>query len=60
MVERALRTEESVEHLFVRHRVTYDVLDGAMSEGLRSVTDDGPATVAQPCSVGEACLVVHS
>ena len=60
VVERALRTEEFVEHFFVGHRVAYDVLDGAMPEGLRRVTDDGPATVAQPRSVGEARLVVHS
>ena len=39
VVERALRTEESVEHLFVGHRVAYDVLDGAVPEGLRHVTE---------------------
>ena len=60
VVERALRTEEFVEHFFVGHRVAYDVRDGAMPKGPRLVTDNGPATVAQPRSVGEARLVVHS
>ena len=60
MVERAVGAEESVEYFFVGHRVAYDVLDGAMPEGPRLVTDNGPATVAQPRSVGEARLVVHS
>ena len=60
MVERTLRAQELLEHFFVVNRVAYDVLDGAMPEGLRRVTDDGPATVAQPRSVGEARLVVHS
>ena len=60
VVERALRAQELLEHFFVVNRVAYDVLDGTVAEGPRLVTDNGPATVAQPRSVGEARLVVHS
>ena len=67
VVERALRAKEPPEPVsalvvvfVVLPEATYDVRDGAVPEGPRLVTDNGPSTVAQPRSVGEARLVVHS